>query len=259
MFRAPFGENPSEPAPLITPPMPEPGTTPPMGEIERSLPPPDEGRATQPSNNLPQFNQQPPVPAEMPDAGQFQPILPSGPGPDQSPPTPITPSDEAKIREEGERAKESCDKSLENLRAYTVDKVNLNIVITGTEGEDFPFECTIDDGQMFGGRYWDQITYMWKASALCHKPLYFEDEQLERYGHSFSPCFQPFVSGAHFFTRPFVLPYCMGVEPPCECVYALGHYRPGNCAPYMCNPIPLSPRGAVFQAGAVVGTAAILP
>jgi hypothetical protein len=140
-----------------------------------------------------------------------------------------------------------------------VDKVNLNIVITGTEGEDFPFECTIDDGQMFGGRCWDQVTYMWKASALCHKPLYFEDEQLERYGHSFSPCFQPFISGAHFFTRPFVLPYCMGVEPPCECVYALGHYRPGNCAPYMCNPIPLSPRGAVFQAGAVVGTAAILP
>jgi hypothetical protein len=100
---------------------------------------------------------------------------------------------------------------------------------------------------------------MWKASALCHKPLYFEDEQLERYGHSYSPCFQPFISGAHFFTRPFVLPYCMGVEPPCECVYALGHYRPGNCAPYMCNPIPISPRGALFQAGAVVGTAAALP
>jgi hypothetical protein len=255
MFRAPFGERPDEPAPLDTPPMPEAGATQPMGEIERSLPPPDEGRAAQPTNNFPQFDQQRPAP----DAGQFQPILPSGPGPDQSPPTQMTPAEKTKIEEEGERAKESCEESLKNLREYTVDKVNLNIVVTGTEGEDFPFECTIDDGTMFSGRCWEQITYMWKASAMCHKPLYFEDEQLERYGHSFSPCFQPFVSGAHFFTRPFILPYCMGVEPPCECVYALGHYRPGNCAPYMCNPIPLSPRGALFQAGAVTGTAAILP
>ena len=149
------------------------------------------------------------------------------------------------LEAEGEKAKESCDKSLENLRAYTVDKVKLTIAITGTEGEDYPFECTIDDGQMFAGRCWDQTTYMWKASAMCHKPLYFEDEQLERYGHSFTPCFQPFVSGAHFFCTLPVLPYCMGVEPPCECVYALGHYRPGSCAPYMCNPVPLSLRGAV--------------
>ena len=163
------------------------------------------------------------------------------------------------IQEEGERAKESCEKSLENLRAYTVDKVKLDISIIGTEGEDYPFECAIDDGTMHAGRCWDQTTYMWKASALCHKPLYFEEEQLERYGHSFSPCFQPFISGAHFFVTLPVLPYCMGVEPPCECVYALGHYRPGNCAPYMCNPVPLSLRGALFEAGAVTGAAAALP
>jgi hypothetical protein len=100
---------------------------------------------------------------------------------------------------------------------------------------------------------------MWKASALCHKPLYFEDEQLERYGHSWPPCCQPLVSGAHFFTRLPVIPYCMGVEPPNECIYALGHYRPGSCAPYLCSPIPISARGAIFEAGAAVGAAAILP
>jgi hypothetical protein len=100
---------------------------------------------------------------------------------------------------------------------------------------------------------------MRKASALCHKPLYFEDEQLERYGHSFSPCFQPFISGAHFFCTLPVLPYCMGVEPPCECIYALGHYRPGSCAPYMINPVPLSPRGALIEAGVITGAAAALP
>ena len=50
----------------------------------------------------------------------------------------------------------------------------------------------------------------------------------------------------------------MGVQPPNECVYALGHYRPGNCAPYLIDPVPISARGAAMQAGAVVGAAAIL-
>ncbi len=246
-LRSPFSDNSAEPV------QPNPIT----------LPPPDENRANaQPDNNLLQLNQQPPSdvqtpPATEPDTGQFQPILPAGPGPDQSPPLPAT--NETTLKAEGEKAKESCDKSLENLRAYTVDKVNLNIAITGTEGTDFPFECSVNDGTMFAGRCWEQTTYLWKASAMCHKPLYFEDEQLERYGHSFSPCFQPFVSGAHFFTHVPVLPYCMGVEPPNECIYALGYYRPGSCAPYMCNPIPLSLRGALFEAGVFTGAAAILP
>jgi hypothetical protein len=194
-----------------------------------------------------------------PRGGQFQPVLPSGPsGPEQTGlPTPETPT--STIEAEGVKAKESCEASIKNLRQYTVDKVKLTIGVTGTEGKDYPFECSIDDGSQFPGRCWDQTTYLWKASALCHKPLYFEDEQLERYGHSWSPCFQPFMSGAHFFCTLPVLPYCMGVEPPMECIYALGHYRPGSCAPYMCGPIPLSCRGALFEAGAVTGAAAILP
>jgi hypothetical protein len=254
-LRSPFADNPEEPPQPNPIPMPENGTAP--------VATPDDGsNATQPDDRLLQFNQNPGAtglpPGAQPETGQFQPILPPGPAPDQSPPTPPNAND-GMIRAEGERAKESCDKSLENLRAYTVDKVKLDISIVGTEGEDFPFECSIDNGTMHAGRCWDQTTYMWKASALCHKPLYFEEEQLERYGHSFSPCFQPFVSGAHFFVTLPVLPYCMGVEPPCECIYALGHYRPGSCAPYMCNPVPLSLRGALFEAGAVTGTAAILP
>ena len=246
-LRSPFADNPEDPPTLEQPSFESPnknnGT--PSNDNNQTIP--------QPNNNNSQR-----LPDNASDAGQFQPVLPAGPAPDQSPPTPPGP-ETAEIEADGVKAKESCEKSLQNLRAYTVDKVNLAISIRGTEGEDFPFECSIDDGTMHGGRCWDQTTYMWKASALCHKPLYFEDEQLERYGHSFSPCFQPFISGAHFFCHVPVLPYCMGVEPPCECVYSLGHYRPGSCAPYMCNPIPLSARGALFQAGAVTGVAAALP
>jgi hypothetical protein len=247
-LRSPFGDNaePPQPNPL---PMPGDNTAP-------ALPAPENGtNASPPDSSAPLENQQKRQPGS--DAGQFQPVLPSGPGPDQSPPSSV--QNDSTLNIDSAKAKESCEKSLQNLRSYTVDKVDLKIVISGTEGEDYPIECSIDDGTMHAGRCWEQTTYMWKASALCHKPLYFEDEQLERYGHSFSPCFQPFVSGAHFFTHVPVLPYCMGVEPPNECIYALGHYRPGDCAPYMCNPIPISPRGALFEAGAVVGTAAAIP
>ncbi|MGI9454926.1 MAG: hypothetical protein ACR2NU_00095, partial [Aeoliella sp.] len=87
----------------------------------------------------------------------------------------------------------------------------------------------------------------------------FEQHHLERYGHSWGPCLQPIVSGAHFFTRLPVLPYCKGLYPPNECIYPLGHYRPGNCAPYMVDPIPFTWRAALFQAGATVGTAGVLP
>jgi hypothetical protein len=160
---------------------------------------------------------------------------------------------------ERQQTEELCVKELQKLKASKISDVSLDIRLRGTAGEDFPFECTLDTGESIPPRLWSRVTYMWKASRLYHKPLYFEEVALERYGHTWGPCLQPFVSGAHFFGRLPVLPYCMGYTPPCECQYVLGHYRPGNCAPYMCPAVPLSLRGAITQAGAVVGTSAIVP
>ncbi len=192
-------------------------------------------------------------------ADEFQPAVPPLDGGLAEPPGDLPSASEDVIDEERQKAAAACSQSRTNLRSKTIDQVILSIAVTGNEGIDFPFECSIDQGDWHPGRAWEQTTYLWKASALCHKPLYFEDEQLERYGHSWPPCCQPLVSGAHFFTRLPVLPYCMGVSPPLECEYTLGHYRPGSCAPYMINPIPISARGALIQAGAVAGTAAVLP
>jgi len=44
-----------------------------------------------------------------------------------------------------------------------------------------------------------------------------------------------------------------------ECQYALGHYRPGNCAPWTVGPVPISLRGALLQAKVVTGAVLILP
>ena len=99
----------------------------------------------------------------------------------------------------------------------------------------------------------------WKASALCHKPLYFEQIQLERYGHTSGPWSQPFLSGGHFILNIAALPYKMGINPMNECQYALGYYRPGSCAPWLLSPIPLSLRGAAAEAGAIFGGGALFP
>lgn len=108
-------------------------------------------------------------------------------------------------------------------------------------------------------RGWQPVTFTWKASALCHKPAYFEQVHVERYGHSVGPILQPLVSGAHFFLTVPILPYKMGLYPPTECIYTLGHYRPGSCAPYMLDPLPLSLRAALMQAGAWTAGVFVVP
>ncbi len=126
------------------------------------------------------------------------------------------------------------------------------------EQGEFPTECTLGDAT-FRPRAWSPLTFSWTASALCHKPLYFEEVHLERYGHSTGPYLQPFISAGHFFLAVPALPYMMGVCPPKECVYTLGYYRPGNCAPYMLDGIPLSVRGGLIQAGVWTGMAFLIP
>ncbi len=83
--------------------------------------------------------------------------------------------------------------------------------------------------------------------------------QLERYGHDWGPALQPIMSGAHFFGTIPILPYKMGLETPQECVYSLGYYRPGSCAPYMITQPGFTWRAAAFQTGAVTGVAAAVP
>lgn len=129
--------------------------------------------------------------------------------------------------------------------------------IVPTPGE-FPENCPLPDEE-FHRKAPTPITFTWKASSLCYKPLYFEDVQLERYGHYCHPLLQPICSRVRFWLTIPCLPYLMGVNPPNECIYDLGYYRPGNCAPSMIEPIPISLRGGLMEAGAVAGACALFP
>ncbi|MDR3234273.1 MAG: hypothetical protein LBT46_11535 [Planctomycetaceae bacterium] len=146
--------------------------------------------------------------------------------------------------------KTPCDYELKSITAISHD--------IRRKGNELPEECP-QHYNAYSGRHFDRTCYQWKASNLCTKAAYFEDVQLDRYGHSSCPAMEPIISGAKFFATVPLLPYYAGVMPPNECVYTLGHYRVGNCSPYMIQPFPISFRGALFEAGAVGGAIAILP
>jgi hypothetical protein len=151
-----------------------------------------------------------------------------------------------------------CRAALERLRKDKLADIGLDIAVGGRPGNDYPCECRLE-GEAFEPRRFATTTFTWKAAGYCHKPLYFEDWQLERYGHSHGLLADPFFSAAHFFTTLTVLPYKMGVELPWECVYPLGYYRPGNCAPWTVPAVPISYRGMAVEAATVTGLVFLLP
>ncbi len=158
-------------------------------------------------------------------------------------------------------SEEACKDEYDRIKAVTLTKLSIDIVPPGNQakGDQVPFECGLSTDP-FSGRCWPRTTYTWKASALCHKPLYFEEVAAERYGHSAGPCgLEDAVSFVHFFGDLALLPYNVGVSTPCECEYDLGYYRPGDCAPWVLDPFPLSCRGVMTGAVGYVAFGALFP
>jgi hypothetical protein len=133
----------------------------------------------------------------------------------------------------------------------------------GEMPEDVATTCwnTINatSGPFASQRCWSSSNYHWNATCLCHRPLYFEQINLERHGYGCCEALQPAASAAHFFGSVLALPYCMGAELPCECVYTLGHYRPGSCPPLRYHWPPLSARGILAAGGVYTGMVFIIP
>jgi hypothetical protein len=106
----------------------------------------------------------------------------------------------------------------------------------------------------FGG-----TDFMWTASNLYHNPLYFEDPELERYGHDHG-FMQPAYSIGKFGLQFVGLPYQMALDPPCRHEYALGWARPQEiCTPRKKSRIPFNAKAAATAAGAYTGLIFIFP
>jgi len=155
-------------------------------------------------------------------------------------------------------ASKACREALKELRDDGLANIELDIRVGGRPGNDYPCECRLE-GEAYQPRRFASTTFTWKAAGYCHKPLYFEDWNLERYGQSRGVLADPWISAAHFFVSLPVLPYKMGVQAPWECVYPLGYYRPGSCAPWTCPAIPISARGFAVEAATITGLVFLLP
>jgi len=100
--------------------------------------------------------------------------------------------------------------------------------------------------------------FHWEAPATSHRPLYFENINLERHGYSFGIA-QPLVSAGHFAGSTVILPYRMIAEPACEPVYTLGHVRPGTPTPFQIHWPPPSALSGVGEAALIVGLICAIP
>lgn len=108
-------------------------------------------------------------------------------------------------------------------------------------------------------RYFAHVHYYWEPSNLFHNPLYFEDVALERYGHTYPDVVQPFVSLGKFGVQVVGLPYTMLLDRPMACQYALGYYRPGDCAPYLTYQVPINLKAAAAAGGIYTGLFFLFP
>jgi hypothetical protein len=123
---------------------------------------------------------------------------------------------------------------------------------------DCPKEISLAEGP-FQARSFAPSLYTWEASNICYNPLYFEDPQLERYGHTYPFFVQPFVSIGRFTVQAAGLPYQMTINPVCSAVYPLGFFRPGECAPKLIYQIPLNAEAALVEAGSIAGVYFLFP
>lgn len=126
----------------------------------------------------------------------------------------------------------------------------------------------------FSSRPWMPQNCEWTAPATKHLPLLFEEPNLERMGYLDActldaltdeecvwteECLQPLSSGLRFLGNAAIIPYRCGYQPPCEPDYTLGHDRPGSPVCYRKHHLPLSARGAAYQAGFLTGVVFFIP
>jgi hypothetical protein len=108
------------------------------------------------------------------------------------------------------------------------------------------------------GRPWVDSEFYWEAPAICHRPLYFQEINLERHGNKVR-LVQPLVSAAAFYGRIPALPYLMALDPPHKPVYTLGYRRPGSYVACRMTQVPLLLGPGAVQAAVIMGLIIAIP
>jgi len=136
----------------------------------------------------------------------------------------------------------------------------LSYALKNIEKDQLPedFDIHADNGE-YQARQSSPTVYQWAPTNFWHYPLYFQDPSLERYGHTYHPVVQPFASTGLFATQLVGLPYQMALHPVHSRQYALGYYRPGECAPKKHYAIPFNEEATLVEVATIVGLILIIP
>jgi hypothetical protein len=139
-------------------------------------------------------------------------------------------------------------------------KPSLSYALREIEASQLPsdYDSRLDKGE-YVARKSSPAVLQWAPTNFYHYPLYFEDPALERYGHTYHPIVQPFVSTGRFAGQLVGLPYQMVLNPVHSRQYALGYYRPGEPAPKKTYQIPWNNEAVAVQTAVIAGLFLILP
>jgi hypothetical protein len=114
-------------------------------------------------------------------------------------------------------------------------------------------------GDKYSQRDFPDVAFQWAAPTTMYYPLYFQDPQLERYGHTYPFPLQPVASVTRMTGQLLLMPYQMTITPPWTLESPLGWYRPGDMAPKLHYQFPWNTSAAVVEAGVITGLFFLIP
>ncbi len=121
----------------------------------------------------------------------------------------------------------------------------------------FPEDRPITEDR-FASRKFPNQKLVAEPNYVCYRRLFFEEKNAERYGWDVGGL-QPFLSAGAFFSDFVTLPYHMASGSGRCCETGAGECLPGDPVPYLLYPPGLSAKGALAEAGAILGLVAIFP
>jgi len=78
---------------------------------------------------------------------------------------------------------------------------------------------------------WGMTVAAWEPPNIFYRPLYFDNQPLERYGQTAGMLLQPPLSGIHFMADIATLPLKVLADRPCRLVSPSGFASPGSPSP----------------------------
>lgn len=114
--------------------------------------------------------------------------------------------------------------------------------------------------EIYEPRNFAHVDKNWVPTNIKYYPLYFQDVNLERYGHMEHPVVQPAKSVALFSGQFLLLPYQMAMHQVRRPTYPLGYLQPGDvAAPKLYYRTPINFQAAAVAAGVYTGWVFLIP